>query len=114
MPLPTYAKLPFVVRLMLDPVRALDLLDKHDVPDHTKIVPFVVLVGVFALKVLGNPFTIAELAIIVPASFGAAMYRSFLRSKQLHVNSSEYTSTSLIRKILDRRNADEGVDPTDG
>lgn len=112
MRLPTFDSLPFVLRAVIDPVRALDLIDDAGLPDHTKVVPFMVLVAIVVLKVLHNPFTVAEILVITPASFGAAMYRQFLRSKQLAATSVESVSTKTVRTILERRDAEDGVDPT--
>lgn len=116
MKLPTFEQLPFVFRVVIDPVRAFDLLDSNRSPDHAKVVPFFVLCGVFALKLLHAPLSVAELLIVVSASFGATTFRTFLKSKSVSDNRtlSEVKSESkvVVEQILARRDPVEGIDPT--
>lgn len=116
MKLPAFASLPFVIRLAIDPVRALDLLDAHATPDHTKIVPFIVIVATVMLQLLHAPFTVAQMLVIFPASFGAAMYHRFMRYKAVTATVTDSTTKSIsqstVTQILARRNAEDGIDPT--
>lgn len=118
MKLPTFEQLPFVLRLVIDPVRACDLVDYKHEPDHTKVVPFLVICAAVVLKLLNAPLTAAELLIIMSASFGASMFRMFLRSKTVTATVSDTTSRAFteskitVQQVLARRDAEEGIDPT--
>jgi hypothetical protein len=117
MRLPKFDHLPFVLRLIIDPVRALDLLDGHTVPDHTKIIPFVVVIMIVALKAVHNPFTVMEDTVLLTAAFGQSMWRMFLREKTLTGTVAATVNTTLnetvTKQILERRDTVLGVDPTD-
>lgn len=129
-----YARLPFVLRFVIDPIRALDLLDQHEIPDHTKIVPFLVIAACVALQAVGHPFGVLQMTVLCSASFGAACFRMFLRTKTVtgtatdtakeeltatmahtvtesHVETKN-TTEQITRSILERRDPDLGVDPT--
>jgi hypothetical protein len=116
MKLPKFKNLPFVLRLLIDPVRALDLLDGHVTPDHTKIIPFVVVIMIVTLKAMHNPFTVMEDTVLLTAAFGQSMWRMFLREKTLTGTVTATLNTTLnetvTKQILERRDTDLGVDPT--
>lgn len=79
-----FERLPFVLRLLWDPVRALDLVDEHGKADHAKVIPTALLVTVVVLRaVVWNSVvpSVLELLVLFSASFGYGAWRTFLKSK---------------------------------
>lgn len=99
MRLPTYDDLPFWIQIFWNPVKALDLVDRHGKPDHTKIVPFLVTMGIFAMKLMGMPFTVLEDTVLLSAAFGVAAWKMFLRSKIVSGTFENKLSTTADVKV---------------
>lgn len=95
--------------VVLNPAHSLDLVDEAGHTDHAKIVPFMVLVVVVVAHFLSNPFTLWDQVVMFTASFGYAMWRTFLKSGMLRRADS---SVSMVaHRITERRDAAMGIDP---
>lgn len=108
--MPPFTKWPFVLRALVDPIRAFDLVDRYEHPDHTKIIPFFTLVAVLTLKYLAVPFTVLELTVLFSAAFGLSAWKMFLRQRT--VTGVGMDQNTVVRTIVERRDPELGVDPT--
>lgn len=72
---------PWVLRLVWNPVTALDLVDSHGQPDHGKVIPVAVVAVALVLHGIGNPLGVLELVVMVSAAYGYGAWRTFLRSR---------------------------------
>lgn len=109
-----FEQLPFVVRVVWDPIRALDLVDERTGhPDHGKTMPAVVLACVITAQFVGRAFGIATILAVLAASFGAAMFRTFLNTRTVTVQRQELdsTTTTLTGTVAPRDTA-AGIQPT--
>lgn len=101
--------IPWVARLLWDPVSALDLRDKTDKPDHAKIVPFLFLTFACAAHFV-TPLSWWELLALGSLSFGYGAWRTFLSSRAV---SGTFNQTETItRTIVEQRDAAKGIQPT--
>lgn len=113
-----FDKLPFVMRLLWDPARALDLVDKRDKPDHGKMLPAALLAAVLLLKVLGFTFAWYELLILASLCGGVSLIRTLIASGAIKgtgtaaVSVIETTSKHVSHIIQERRDPALGIDPT--
>lgn len=103
--------LPWVVRVLWDPVVEFDLLDAKGKPDHGKVVPALVVLWLLVLatiqRVPSLGFTIAVLA----ASFGGSTFRAFLRSRTV-VASETILHTTITQNLAEREQGDGTFQPT--
>ncbi len=74
-------KLPWLLRLIWNPIEALDLHDEHGRPDHGKVMPAVCLVWLLVLVSSGHTPPLGVLIALASLSFGYAGWRAFLRSR---------------------------------
>lgn len=102
---------PYVLRLIWDPVDALDLLDDTGKPDHSKVVPVVVLALVIVFKAVGNPFTLLEMIVVLSASYGQSMWRQFLKSRTVTGSWNEKVDRVEVslKSLVAEHNADDGA-----
>lgn len=121
----TFDELPFLARLVWDPVRALDLVDKHGKPDYSKIIPVTVIYIVLLLAAFGKSLATGMVFILISASFGQSMYRSFLKTKsvtaheaasfagELKYRKDHLVNETTLKQIQERRDVTLGIEPTD-
>lgn len=95
--------------VVLNPAHSLDLVDEDGNTDHAKIVPFMVLVVVVIAHFMGKPFTVWDQVVMFSASFGYAMWRTFLKSGMLR--RADTVATSVVHTITERRDPVLGIDP---
>lgn len=110
-------KWPWLLRAVYDPVTALDLRDKNDNPDHSKIIPWMLLVVAVVFHALGMPFTWWELTTLGSLAFGHSVWRQFLASRNVtgsfNTNKSANTVESITRTFTSEgRDPAAGIDPT--
>lgn len=109
-------RIPFLVRLLWDPVRALDLVDNANNPDYAKIIPVIVIVWVLYLLSKGHTISVGMVITLLAASFGQSMFRSFLKARS--VTSDEKATLVLNRtedikrQIIERHDAATGTEPS--
>lgn len=117
--------LPFLLRLLWDPVRALDLLDAKGAPDYAKVIPVTVIYAILVLAAFGKALGLGVVVALLAASFGQSMFRSFLKSKTVTVHEqatfagamqyarTHQTTEQITRTIEERRDHTLGIEPTD-
>ena len=96
-------KLPWLLLLLWDPPRALDLLDRKGAVDHGKVIGFVTFLLMYALIPFGLLPSIGHTIALLSAGFGWASWRTFLASRT--VTSTEVV-TREVKEVLARRQAD--------
>lgn len=100
-------------QMLYNPFHALDLTDDLGNTDHGKALPAILLISAIVAQFLGNQFSAITLTILGSLSYGYGAWRSFLKTRA--VTSSEdikQITTHNITETIQRRIADEGVDPT--
>lgn len=118
-----FERMPFLIQFLWHPALALDLVDDNDEPDHSKIVPLLVIVSVLALHACGHPLGVIQFVATLAASYGYGMFKSFLDAKQygatatLAENVSSVLNrtenrTETITKTVIERDPELGVQPT--
>lgn len=99
--------------LVLDPIDGFDLKDNKGDADHSKIVPFLVILATFVFHAVGNPMPLWHVITLVSAAFGYGSWRTFLKSKTTTLTSTtENTlSTTVNHTITETRDPVRGIDP---
>ena len=100
---PAFAKWPFVLRLIWDPIRALDLLDRSDKPDHGKVMPCILLASAIVGSFTGHAFPVASLIVLGSLAYGLSAWRAFLQSKSVTFTRTEAdTEVRTIKATYDK------------
>jgi hypothetical protein len=100
---------PYVLRLIWDPVDALDLLDDTGKPDHSKVVPVVVLGIIIVFKAIALPFSLMEMVVLVSASYGQSMWRQFLKSRTATFSERVQHTEITLKNLVEAHKADDGA-----
>lgn len=109
----TWFKNTLWVQLLHNPFHALDLTDDLGNTDHGKALPAILLISAIVAQFLGNQFSAITLTILGSLSYGYGAWRSFLKTRA--VTSHEETRSTLTHNVtetIQRRIAEDGVDPT--
>jgi hypothetical protein len=113
---------PWIIRVLWNPVEALDLTDNEGKPDHGKILPAILLVSAITLQFLGKQYAIGILVVLGSLAYGYGAWRTFLKSKSVTGTFSEVAKTEkvevdikqeLTQRIIEKRDHDEGFEPTE-
>lgn len=96
-------KLPFLLRLLWDPVQALDLLDATGKPDYAKIIPVTVIYALLTLIAFNKTPSLGVVLALLSASFGQSMFRSFLKAKVVSEQATASFSYAKKEEILEKR-----------
>lgn len=103
----------FWVQAVTDPAYAFDLVDARGKTDHSKIVPFLLLIATVVAHFLGKPFSIGELTVLFSAAYGYGMFRTFIKSGTFKrtETATETKTTTINHTIAERRDPERGIDP---
>lgn len=74
-------RMPLVLRLLWDPIEALDLVDDEGKADYAKVIPVTVIYALLALVFVEKVPSIGIVLALLSASFGQSMFRSFLKAR---------------------------------
>jgi hypothetical protein len=106
---------------LLDPIDSFDLTDNNGNADHSKVVPFMVIVVTLVFHAIGNPMPLWHVISLVSASFGYGSWRTFLKAKTATLASTSAdnrtdtkvntTTTTLNHTITEKRDVALGIDP---
>jgi hypothetical protein len=103
-------RVPWLLRVVWNPVAAFDLTDGRQRTDHSKVVPWAFLVTACVFKGFGNPFEWYELLALGSMSFGYGAWRTFLKSKS--ITGTFEKKESLVKTVIrQERDVAEGIDP---
>lgn len=102
---------PWVFRALWNPVEALDLRDNNNNPDHSKILPWMLLMVAMIFHAVGIPFTWWELTTLGSLAYGYGAWRTFLKAKSVTGTFTDKVENIAIH-VTERRDIAEGIDPT--
>jgi hypothetical protein len=118
-------KMPFIIRLFWDPIRALDLLDKSNAADFGKILPFLLMQQVLVLKAFKIEFTWYELLILAALTGGVSTVRVLIKSGVLKgtlstvenitnsaIHNVQHTISEKIERTITERDHASGMQAT--
>lgn len=96
--------------ILWDPLRALDLRDRDGNPDHSKVAGFFGFLAIYLTIFLDKLPPLGHTVALLSVIFGWVGWRTFLKSRTVTASETRQVSDQTVR-ILERRDADTGVDP---
>lgn len=128
-----YYKMPWLLQVLYNAPIALDLLDDDGYPDHQKVLPLIVVIGIFALAACGIPISTSMAVVLATAVYGPTMWGKFIDAHTLTgtlsesvqelkqkiensvtntQNTNTNTTNTTITKTVIARDPVDGVQPT--
>lgn len=112
----------FLWLLLWNPVEALDWSDGHGHNDHGKVVSGLVIFAILLMLWFSKGLvpSLGHTITLVSGAFGARVWLAFLRSRSVTLartearteTREEVVKDETTRQIIERRNPDEGTEPS--